>query len=138
MDKVTKSEADWQAQLSPLAYKVTRRHGTEPAFTHDDFPKDPGIYRCVCCGEELFSQDHKFDSGTGWPSFYQPSNPDMVGEQEDRSLFMRRTEVHCNRCDAHLGHVFPDGPRPTGLRYCINGVALDYEPAEAAAEDEPG
>ena len=128
MDKVVKSDAEWQAQLSDLAYKVTRRHGTERAFTHDDFPKAPGTFRCVCCGAPLFGQEHKFDSGTGWPSFWQPLDPEMVGEQVDRSFFMRRTEVHCNRCEAHLGHVFPDGPQPTGLRYCINGVALEFDP----------
>ena len=128
MDKVTKSEAEWRAQLSDLAYKVTRKHGTERAFTHDDFPKVSGTFSCVCCGAPLFGQAHKFDSGTGWPSFYQPLDPEMVGEKEDRSFFMRRTEVHCNRCEAHLGHVFPDGPQPTGLRYCINGVALKFEP----------
>lgn len=127
MDKVIKTDEEWRAQLSDLAYKVTRRHGTERAFTHEDFPKDPGTYRCVCCGAALFDQRHKFDSGTGWPSFYQPLEPESVGESQDDSLFMRRTEVHCSRCDAHLGHVFPDGPKPTGLRYCINGVALDFE-----------
>ncbi len=127
-DKVVKSDAEWQAQLSDLAFKVTRKHGTERAFTHDDFPKEAGTFRCVCCGAALFDQEHKFDSGTGWPSFFQPLDPEMVGESEDRSWFMRRTEVHCNRCDAHLGHVFPDGPKPTGLRYCINGVALNFEP----------
>lgn len=133
MDKVVKSDAEWRAQLSDLAYKVTRKHGTERAHTHDDFPKDAGTYRCVCCDAPLFDQAHKFESGTGWPSFYQPVDGvegDIVGEQEDRSFFMRRTEVHCNRCEAHLGHVFPDGPQPTGLRYCINGVALKFEPED--------
>ncbi len=130
MDKIIKTEAEWQAQLSELAYKVTRKHGTERAFTHDDFQKDPGTYRCVCCDAPLFDQSTKFDSGTGWPSFYAPLDAEMVGEQSDNSWFMRRTEVHCNRCDAHLGHVFPDGPKPTGLRYCINGVALRFEPED--------
>jgi peptide-methionine (R)-S-oxide reductase len=127
-EKVVKSDAEWRAQLSDLAYKVTRQHGTERAFTHDSFPKEPGTFACVCCGAALFDQANKFDSGTGWPSFWQPLAQEAVGESEDRSWFMRRTEVHCARCDAHLGHVFPDGPRPTGLRYCINGVALDFVP----------
>ena len=127
MEKITKSDAEWRAELDDLEYKVLRKHGTERAFTHDNFPKEPGTYRCRGCGAPLFDQSHKFDSGTGWPSFYQPVDPEMVGESEDRRLFMRRTEVHCNRCDGHLGHVFPDGPQPTGLRYCINGVALDFD-----------
>jgi len=129
-DKIVKSDEEWRSQLSDLAYKVTRRHGTERAFTNDNFPKDPGTYMCTCCGAPLFEQSTKFDSGTGWPSFYAPLDSEMVGESVDKSWFMTRTEVHCNRCDAHLGHVFPDGPQPTGLRYCINGVALDFEPED--------
>ena len=127
MDKVVKSDAEWRAALDALAYKVTRQHGTERAFSHDDFPKEAGVFHCVCCGAPLFAQDTKFDSGTGWPSFYAPVAGDMVGEKDDSGFFMRRTEVHCNRCEAHLGHVFPDGPQPTGLRYCINGVALAFK-----------
>jgi peptide-methionine (R)-S-oxide reductase len=130
MDKVVKSEAEWRKQLDELAYKVTRQHSTERAFTHDNFPKDDGTFMCVCCGAPLFEQGTKFDSGTGWPSFYAPIDAEMVGEKVDRGFFMTRTEVHCNRCEAHLGHVFPDGPKPTGLRYCINGVALTFEPKE--------
>ena len=125
-EKIVKSDAEWQAQLSPEAYRVTRKHGTERAGTHETFPEGPGTFRCVCCGEPLFDKNTKFDSGTGWPSFFAPIEG-QVETQEDRSWFMRRTEVHCARCDAHLGHVFPDGPEPTGLRYCMNGVALEFD-----------
>src|SRR6056297_3907210 len=127
-DKIVKTDAEWRAQLGDLAYKVTRRHGTERAFTHDDFPEGAAIFRCVCCDAPLFDAAHKFESGSGWPSFWRPAEDAPIEEHEDRSLFMRRTEVRCGRCDAHLGHVFPDGPEPTGLRYCINGVALWRDP----------
>ncbi|WP_043917787.1 peptide-methionine (R)-S-oxide reductase MsrB [Jannaschia aquimarina] len=131
MDKIVKTEDEWRAQLEPEAFKVLRKHGTERAGTHEDFPKEPGTYLCKGCGAPLFDQAHKFESGTGWPSFWQPVDGvegERIEEQEDNSWFMRRTEVHCARCDGHLGHVFPDGPQPTGLRYCINGVALEFEP----------
>lgn len=127
-DKVLKSDDEWREQLGDLGFKVMRKHGTERAFTNDNFPKDPGTYFCAGCGAPLFEAGTKFDSGTGWPSFYAPLDPEMVGESIDKSWFATRTEVHCNRCDGHLGHVFPDGPQPTGLRYCINGVALAFEP----------
>ncbi len=131
MEKVVKSDTDWKEQLGPEAFKVLRGHGTERAGTHEDFPKEAGIYTCKGCGEALFDQAHKFESGTGWPSFWQPVDgveSRTVGESEDNGWFMKRTEVHCARCDGHLGHVFPDGPKPTGLRYCINGVALKFTP----------
>jgi peptide-methionine (R)-S-oxide reductase len=127
-DKVVKTDAEWRAELSPEAYRVARKHGTERAFTSPlNNEKRRGMFACVCCGAPLFKSEDKFDSGTGWPSFKQPAEGGRVGESEDSSFFMRRTEVHCARCEAHLGHVFPDGPHPTGLRYCINGVALKFE-----------
>lgn len=127
-EKIVKTNEEWKNQLSPEQYRVTRKHGTERAFSHPYYElKAQGSYDCICCGEPLFKSATKYDSGTGWPSFYEPATTNAISEHDDRSLFSRRTEVRCAKCDAHLGHVFPDGPKPTGLRYCINGVALDYK-----------
>ena len=129
MEKLQKSEQEWREELSPEEYHVLREQGTERAFTGAYWDtKSPGVYRCRACGQELFSSDTKFDSGTGWPSFFDPKDSDAVELIEDRSHGMLRTEVRCGRCDGHLGHVFPDGPPPTGLRYCMNSVAMKHVP----------
>jgi peptide-methionine (R)-S-oxide reductase len=128
-DKVVKSEEEWRQQLTAEQFAVCRKKGTERAFSGAYWDNhEPGTYKCVGCGTPLFSSEAKYESGTGWPSFYDPIDPQNVATEEDRALFMRRTEVHCAVCDSHLGHVFSDGPRPTGLRYCLNSVSLNFEP----------
>jgi len=130
-DKVRKSEAEWREILTEEQFRVARKKGTERAFTGEYWnTKQPGIYRCACCGTPLFSSETKFDSGSGWPSFSEPMDAEAIREETDRSFFMRRTEVLCDTCDAHLGHVFPDGPEPTGLRYCLNSASLRLDTAD--------
>ena len=131
MEKIVKTEAEWRAQLDDNQYKVARGHGTERAGSGKyAYNKDPGTYTCTCCGQPVFNSEAKFESGTGWPSFFEPINPEAIETTTDRSFFMTRVEVHCSRCDGHLGHVFEDGPHPTGLRYCMNSASLDMTSEE--------
>jgi peptide-methionine (R)-S-oxide reductase len=134
---ITKADDEWAKQLTPEQYRVARQHATERPFSGEYVHKSvDGVYTCVCCGAPLFSSDAQFDSGSGWPSFWEPAVSENIGTQTDKSMFMHRTEVHCSNCGAHLGHVFDDGPKPTGLRYCINSVCLRLEPSEGSTPDQ--
>lgn len=129
--RIDKSDEEWRARLSPDQFRILRQHGTEPAFSSPlNDEKREGVFACMACGTPLFTSNAKYDSGSGWPSFFQPISPDSITEHEDNSLLMRRIEIRCATCGGHLGHVFPDGPKPTGQRYCINGTALDFEEGE--------
>ena len=131
IDRLVLSDAEWQARLTPEQFRVTRQHGTERAFSGPWLDeKRSGLFHCVACDLPLFTSDTKYESGSGWPSFFQPVSPDAIAEHEDRGFGMHRIEIRCGRCDSHIGHVFPDGPRPTGQRYCTNGVALDFKPRD--------